>query len=83
MLINNPTNNLHRKKQDNMSFVFPVVFLHNCKDKFKNNSEKKRFTYSMELFLKLKYLIEKDVENKFDYIREVISNLIHYIFKQL
>lgn len=65
------TNLLHTNKKDNMSYVFPVVFLHNSKKMFKTNSEKTRFIGRSELFLKLKYLIDKDSENKLALIKEV------------
>jgi len=72
--INKLTSFLQKKKDNNMDLIFPVVFNHHSKTKFQNNSEMRRFTSTMELFLKLKYLIERDFQNKLEYIREVIKN---------
>lgn len=72
-LIQKPTNFLMKKRSDGMDYIFPVVFLHNSNFKFKNHSEKKRFSSMMELFLKLKYLIDKDPDRKFSYIKEFLA----------
>ena len=81
-LLNNRTNLLQKKKEDNLKLVFPVVFLSDSKNFF-NNSEKRRYTKTKELFLKLKYLIERDETNKFAYIREVNSLFLQSSFTQM
>jgi len=71
---------LQKKNDDNIKFVFPVVFTYNAKSKFCNNSEKKRFSSLSELFLKLKYLIDRDIDNKYSYINEVNKDDYFIVF---
>ena len=75
-----PTYLMQKTNEDNIKFVFPVVFLSNSKTHLRNNSEKKRFSSISELFLKLKYLIDKDIGNKYTYINEVINEIITSYF---
>lgn len=56
------------KKGDEVPYVFPIAWIH--QNNYNNYSEKNRYEKITELFLKLRYFIERNEENEKEYIKE-------------
>jgi hypothetical protein len=70
------THYLEKRGRNEVPFVFPITWIH--QNDYVNNSEKNRYEKMTELFLKLKFYIERDEGNEKQYIKEfMIKNGIY------
>jgi hypothetical protein len=56
------------KKGDEVPYVFPIAWIH--QNDYNNFSEKNRYEKISQLFMKLRYFIERNEENEKEYLKE-------------
>lgn len=66
------------KKGDEVPYVFPIAWIH--QNDYNNFSEKNRYEKITQLFMKLKYFIQRNEENEKEYLKEFMMK--HGIYNQ-
>lgn len=64
------TYNLNKKNKDNIPYIFPIAWIHNLETG--NNSQKRRYEKTIEMFLKLRIFVKNNPNNSYEFIKEFL-----------